>query len=141
MAFNSAPDFVDWVGEAEAVDLAPTDSGTPDLTKIAEALDQAQAQILSKLSGRYPPDRVAASPSKELKLLELQLARWGLDQTNLPRDFVFEGFKFAIRRLERVAEGKEDLDLNLGDFPNSAPASTLPFNNSAVPSSNVLGWN
>lgn len=143
--YNTIQDYIDWVGSTEAADVTDPARVTPDTIRIENALKRANAEIVSRLSGRFDRDVLTYADSDDLKHIELTIARWNLDQTFQPRDFVYESYKQVVNRLQRIADGKDDLLFELGtdapeiDNPTNSGGRVL-FGNTAIADNSALFW-
>lgn len=101
MPYATIEHMVARFGERELLQLAKTAEGELDQAKIAQALDDAEAQIDGYLRGRYTLP--LASPSRYVETLACDLARYRLYPR--PTDEVRKRFEDATKALSDISRG------------------------------------
>ena len=120
----SAQDFIDRVGEREALDLTDPDRVLIDPERINRAIGDAESEIAAILAAKYSALELLR-PCAYLNTACLTIARKNLDMTVEPRRHVFEDYKLVIERLEAIAKGESGLIFD-EDFTQTPPVIPDP---------------
>lgn len=115
MSWATVDDFIGALPPEEATQISNPPGAlaeTPDRDRIQRSLDEAAAEILSELGGRFSSEELRASASQDLKSIQIALARWSLDRdvVGRPRDFVYKDAEDRRLRLRRISRGEAALE-------------------------------
>lgn len=120
MAYATQADLVAQFGEREVMALADRDNlGIIDAGLVASALDDASAEIDGYLVGRYIVPITAVS--RLIVTYCCDIARYRLSGATVTEvDTVRNRYKDAIRFLEGVRDGKNDLGVDVAPATDAA---------------------